>query len=286
MYRNFYRPLMIAVVLVLSLAFLAACYPPSNLPSGSPSTSPSTPSGGTSTSGGTILPTDVIEGIDWQLVSVGGAPAVPGSQATMTLNGGTVSGTAGCNRYSGSYVLGPGDALKFGQIAMTQMACAAPVMAQEQAFATALGATASAVSTGGTLLLKDASGADLATFKPRESTSLTGTNWIATGINNGKGAVASVVLGTDVTAVFGTDGTLAGKAGCNDYSATYKVDGSKMTITQPVSTRMFCGGEGVMDQETAYLNALTNVATYKVDGDRLELRAADGALQAQYTSKP
>lgn len=204
----------------------------------------------------------------------------------MTLNGGTVSGTTGCNRYSGSYVLGPADALKFGQIAMTQMACEGPVSVQEQAFTKALGATASAVSTGGTLILKDSSGTDLATFKPRESTSLVGTTWTATGINNGKGAVASVVLGTEVTAVFGQDGTLAGKAGCNDYSATYKVDGSRMSITQPVSTRMFCGGEGIMEQETAYLNALTNVATYKVDGDSLELRAADGALQAQYTSKP
>ena len=207
------------------------------------------------------MPTDVIEGISWQLVTVGGAPAIAGSEATMTLNGGKVSGTTGCNRYSGTYELGAGGALKFGQIAMTQMACAGPVMVQEQAFAKALGATTTATSTGGSLVLQDASGKELATFKPIEATSLTGTSWIATGINNGKGAVSSVVTDTEVTAVFGADGKLSGKAGCNDYSAPYTVDGQKMTIQAPASTRMYCGGEGVMDQETAYLNALTQVAT-------------------------
>ena len=137
------------------------------------------------------------------------------------------------------------------------------------------------------LTLKDASGADLATFKPRQSKSLTGTTWVATGINNGKQAVVSVAAGTEVTAVFGADGTLSGKAGCNQYSAAYTVDGSKMTIQAPVSTWMFCGEPaGVMEQEQAYLAALTQVVTYNVDGDRLELRSADGALQADYTAKP
>ena len=42
---------------------------------------------------------------------------------------------------------------------------------------------------------------------------------------------------------------------------------------------MFCGEPaGVMEQEQAYLAALTQVVTYNVDGDRLELRSADGAV--------
>ena len=85
--------------------------------------------------------------------------------------------------------------------------------------------------------------------------------------------------------MFGADGNLSGKAGCNDYSAPYTVDGNKMTIKAPVSTRMYCGDPGVMDQEQAYLAALTQVATYGIDGDRLELRSAGGALQVDYTTK-
>jgi heat shock protein HslJ len=33
-----------------------------------------------------------------------------------------------------------------------------------------------------------------------------------------------------------------------------------------------------MEQEQAFLQALTRVATMRMEGDRLELRAADGAL--------
>jgi heat shock protein HslJ len=203
----------------------------------------------------------------------------------MALAGGKVAGTSGCNRYSGTYELSGANGIKFGPLAMTEMACAEPVMAQEQAFARALVATTSYNTSGGILTLKDSSGADLATFKPRAATSLTGTTWIALGINNGKQAVASVVAGSEVTAVFGTDGTLSGKAGCNSYSAPYRLDGNKMTIEAPVSTRMFCDQPGVMDQEQAYLAALTQVATYSVDGDRLQLRSTDGALQVDYTTK-
>ena len=102
----------------------------------------------------------------------------------------------------------------------------------EQAFVKALGATANGFSTGGSLVLQDASGTELATFKPLESTSLTGVTWLATGINNGKGAVSSVVVETVVTAAFGLDGKLAGKAGCNSYGAA----GTRPTATSCLSS--------------------------------------------------
>ena len=226
-----------------------------------------------------------IEGVDWQLVTVGGAPAVAGSEATMALAGGKAAGTTGCNRYSGTYELSGANGIKFGPLATTQMACPEPIMAQEQAFAKALTETTSYAIAGDVLTFKDSSGADLATFKPRAVTSLTGTTWVALGINNGKQAVASVVAGTEVTAVFAAEGTLSGTAGCNDYSAAYTLDGNKMTIKQPASTRMYCDQPGVMEQEQAYLAALTKVATYSIDGDRLQLRDAGGALQADYTAK-
>jgi heat shock protein HslJ len=41
---------------------------------------------------------------------------------------------------------------------------------------------------------------------------------------------------------------------------------------------MMCAAPGVMEQEQAFLQALTRVATMHMEGDRLELRAADGAL--------
>jgi heat shock protein HslJ len=280
------HPRLITVVaLALSVAALTACFPPADLPRGG-STSGSATSGAASASQPSTSQTNTIEG-DWQLVSVGGTPAIAGSEATMLLAIGKASGTTGCNRYNGSYELSGADRIKFGMLAMTQMACAEPVMVQEQAFTKAL-ASATTYSVSQTVLtLKDASGAALATFQPRQAISLTGTTWTAIGINNGKQAVVSIAAGTEITAIFGADGALSGKAGCNQYSASYTVDGNKMTISQPISTRMYCGEPaGVMEQEQAYLATLTKVATYSIDGDRLELRAADGALQADYTAKP
>jgi heat shock protein HslJ len=41
---------------------------------------------------------------------------------------------------------------------------------------------------------------------------------------------------------------------------------------------MMCAAPGVMEQEQAFLQALTRVATVRMEGDRLELRGADSAL--------
>ena len=41
-----------------------------------------------------------------------------------------------------------------------------------------------------------------------------------------------------------------------------------------------------MDQETAYLNALANAATFNLEQESLELRDANGALQVDYIAAP
>jgi heat shock protein HslJ len=110
-----------------------------------------------------------------------------------------------------------------------------------------------------------------------------GTTWQALFYNNGKEAAVSVILGTEITAIFGENGTLAGSAGCNNYNAAYEIEDSSISIGPAASTRKFCADpEGTMDQESQYLAALETAATYRLDGDTLELRTADGALVASY----
>jgi heat shock protein HslJ len=112
-----------------------------------------------------------------------------------------------------------------------------------------------------------------------QSTDLAGTAWIVSGYNSGREAVASPIFGTELTATFGQDGTLSGSAGCNNYNASYQVDGASMTIGPAVSTRKACAGpEGIMDQELQYLAALQTAATYELRGDKLEMRTAEGLL--------
>jgi putative lipoprotein len=75
----------------------------------------------------------------------------------------TVSGSAGCNRYSGSYT-GTGDQLSFSPLASTKMACADDVMAQESAFLASMEQVASFSIEGSQLTLADGSGALLLGF--------------------------------------------------------------------------------------------------------------------------
>ena len=85
--------------------------------------------------------------------------------------------------------------------------------------------------------------------------------------NNGNQAVVGIIDGTTITAVFGEDGSLTGSAGCNNYTTSYTVDGDAITIGPAASTRKMCvEPEGVMEQEMAYLTALTTAATYTYPG--------------------
>jgi heat shock protein HslJ len=165
------------------------------------------------------------------------------------------------------------------------MACDAPVMDQEVAYFQALTASNSFSIEGDQLTLKDAEGKELATFTA-QSQSLEGSSWQTISYNNGKQAVTSVLIGSELTADFGTDGKLSGSAGCNNYNGGYVVDGEKITIGPLASTMKMCNEpEGVMDQESQFLAAMQSAATYKIEGDRLELRTADGALAADFQRK-
>jgi putative lipoprotein len=100
--------------------------------------------------------TQDIKGTAWTVSTIGGQKTVPGAQPTVTFGSdGTISGSTGCNTYSGTYTV-DGDKLAVSQLAMTRMACADPaVNAQEAAVTTALtGATSWSIGSDGNLTLK------------------------------------------------------------------------------------------------------------------------------------
>ena len=94
----------------------------------------------------------------------------------------------------------------------------------------------------------------------------------------------SVIIGTQITAVFGEDGVLTGNAGCNDYSAPYEADDQgNISIGPAITTFKECSEpEGVMEQEQQYLAALGTAATYRMEGDTMEMRTAEGARVASF----
>lgn len=224
-----------------------------------------------------------LEGTTWVLAALPGVHLAKGATATLRFQDGRAQGTDGCNRFSGPYSVAGASIALPGPMAGTQMACAPSVQAQATAFLTALrGAHAYRVA-GGRLELTGANGTLLATLAA-QSQALAGTSWVVTGINNGKQAVASVLAGSKVTLSFARDGRAMGSAGCNRFVAAYTAEGGRVHFGTAGVTRMTCATPpGVMEQEQAFVAALGTVATARVEGNRLDLRTADGALAISAT---
>ncbi len=76
-----------------------------------------------------------LTGTEWILTELGGIAVVPNSKASLSfLEAGRAAGNAFCNRFTGAVTMA-GNAIKFGQMASTRMACAdAAVSAQENQY--------------------------------------------------------------------------------------------------------------------------------------------------------
>jgi heat shock protein HslJ len=225
--------------------------------------------------------TSALTGKVWILATLGGKAPLKGTELTSEFGAKLrVSGSAGCNRYTGAYRVS-GTTIRITALATTKKACTQAIERQEAAFLKGLTGSRSFAVSGGALTLKSAGGRALATFKA-QTQALGGTAWDVLAYNNGKQAVVSVLAKTKLTATFGKDGNLTGFAGCNDYNASYKVAASKVSIGPVATTRKSCEEPaGVGEQEAAYLAAVQTAATYRVEGSQLELRTADGALAVE-----
>jgi heat shock protein HslJ len=114
-------------------------------------------------------PDQALEGITWQLTTfVTGEVAsslFADTRITAQFAGGKLSGEAGCNSYSGGYTV-TGNGITVGELGATKMACAADVMAQEQAFLQALGAATTFQIAGDTLTIDHPGGQLVFTAEP------------------------------------------------------------------------------------------------------------------------
>ena len=112
---------------------------------------------------------------------------------------------------------------------------------------------------------------------------LNGTAWQVTGYNNGNNAVVSPLIGTTLTTRFDAS-QLNGNSGCNEYTGSYWVSGSNISIGTLAGGMMFCAEpEGAMDQEAQFQAALQSATSFQFDGNRLTLRRGDGATAVTFS---
>lgn len=221
-----------------------------------------------------------LSGTHWLLQELGGASPVEATSITASFSDdGRITGTAGCNRYMGTYAV-DGDSIELDGAAATRMACEGPVMAQEQAYFEVLSEVETYSVNDGHLVL-EADGEAVARFAP-QSQELAGTQWQILMYSDGQSAVVGVLDGTEPTVEFGEDETLSGTAGCNRFSAEFTATEGTLSIGAMEITEMFCGEpEGVMEQEAAITAALQSAAVFVLEADSLTLRTADDEIALQ-----
>ena len=233
----------------------------------------------------------------WSLVSTysGGraVSALSGTTITATFSdGGTVSGSAGCNNYVATYQIGRENAITIGKLATAKTICDYPtgIMDQETIYLQNLqGATSYAIN-GNTLNISDSMGKTVLTYQRSGSLVTTlpiaGITWNLDHYRNVSESDVHVIKGTEVTALFGPIANITGSSGCNTYKGGYTTSGINGISIGPVATTlMYCGDPGVMDQETAYLALLNRVASYEMTADgMLNLKTSTGTPVLVYTS--
>jgi len=69
-----------------------------------------------------------------------------------------------------------------------------------------------------------------------------------------------------------------GSTGCNSIGGTWTSDGSKLTLSEIMTTLIACPG-AVGEQEAAFNTALGEVVSYAIDGETLTLMDSEGAAR-------
>jgi heat shock protein HslJ len=202
----------------------------------------------------------------WTVLSIPGAPTLLEARATMTFAAdGTVSGTGGCNQYSGSFRT-DGDRGAFGSMSSTLMGCDDQRGQQEAAFLSNLqGAATWRLVDYGKLVIGETgeivAGPGVAEGPPGDEpvAALAGTSWRLAEMG-GTADFAHLVP----TLEFGADGTVSGFAGCNQFHAPVAIRGPDLTLGSLATTKMACARPGSAVEST-YLAALLAVKTWRID---------------------
>lgn len=110
---------------------------------------------------------------------------------------------------------------------------------------------------------------------------LEGVDWKLTSYSDADGKMADPVA--EVLLTF-ADGQLTGNTGCNGYTASYTLDGDKITLQPGMSTTMACD-DPVNAQETAVRAALEKAATFAVADGKLTLSDASGNALLEFAAQ-
>ena len=185
-----------------------------------------------------------------------------------------MSGFSGCNEYKGLYRAG-GRTLLVSDLSGTLMACDEATMTFEQRYTALLQESRFYSVRANRLTVFGSGGATLLVFDAAPRNPLLG-KWRVDSYATTPGTVVAVLEGTQLDVAFQIT-SVGGSAGCNAYSGTYGTNGNVVRIGRLATTNMACETD-VMDQETAFLEALQGAALIESRGSTLNLTDRSGGI--------
>ncbi len=192
-----------------------------------------------------------------------------------------VSGSTGCNKLNGSFVLSAANSMTFSPLATTKMACIGDNV--ESKFLAVLGKVTNWSIINNQLLLKNGKVIMVKlNAVTAEATILNGT-WELNYITGPKIAFNAMYPDKKPQIKFNlTENELGGNTSCNGFSSKITIDRNKISIAEPFAkTMIFCEGGG----ETTFLNMLKKVNKYAVtNGNTLAFIMGDVAVM-RFTKK-
>jgi heat shock protein HslJ len=277
-----HRTLLIVVLLVGLVLALAGCA------SSAPTPAPATAVAEAAKDAQATVTQFALSGTEWQLESTGGpedsSPAPAGANLTLGFGGYRYAGYSGCNWFQGMFDA-KGDSLTLEPPAKSLGGCVAKPEAQklQSSYLTGLTNVISYAIEDGKLVLYAANKQRMGTMAPLDAVPFEGTTWDLMFYPSADAVDAVPVLpGAAITARF-EGGKVTGNAGCNDYTADYKRDDTRLTFGPVAATEKMCAEPaGVMEQEDAYLKMLPEVGAINQFARSIELQKADGTPLLMY----
>lgn len=193
-------------------------------------------------------------------------------------NGQRFTGSTGCNRMFGTVEV-KNQRIDFSNIGTTKMMCKLPAgSVSEFAFLNALGKADKYAQNGNVLYVFDRGGRTILRFKrlvkqapeplPVDDIRLEDKKWVLESIKGRQYFVP--IKGVFLSFDAAKDG-VGGNSGCNVFGGSYKVRGSKIEITDVISTMRACVEDGKMAVEREFFDGLRSSDRYEIKDGRLFL---------------
>lgn len=234
---------------------------------------------------------------EWTLASFGPTgeetPVLAGTAVTLSFDAaGQAGGSGGCNSYGADYQV-QDDALIFGEIVSTLMACTDEgVTEQEQRYLEALRSAGEFEEANDQLTITYDAGQGALHFVAADTTaetpvasesesSLAGTQWQLESFGPAASEM-SVIAGSTITLEFETAAQAGGTGGCNVYGGDYTVQGDAISFAQINSTLRACE-PSINEQEQRYFEALQTAVSFTQTADQLTILYNDGKSVLNFT---